>query len=167
MLYIGIDPSTKTGLVALDKDGQVVYAKELTMPGKDPARMSGLLDLIHYDVMRLNYKDNIKIAIEGFGFASQQGFLLGGIGWGIRCNLHNMGLTYIDVAPTSLKKFVGGKGNAKKDQVRLEVYKRWGYEHKSDNVVDAYVLAQIARYIGEGLTLTKFQDEVVRTILAS
>ena len=33
-----------------------------------------------------------------------------------------------------------------------------------DNVIDAYVLAQIARHIGEELPLTKFQLEVIKTI---
>lgn len=164
MLYIGIDPSTKTGLVVLDKDGRVLTGQEVTTKGKDPKRMSDIVGCVAGGVNLFAKEAPVKIAIEGFGFATQQGIQLGGYGWGIRCKLYEMGLQYIEVAPTALKKFTGAKGNAKKDIIRLEVYKRWGFEHASDNVVDAYVLAQIARHIGEGLPVTKFQDEVIKNI---
>jgi crossover junction endodeoxyribonuclease RuvC len=55
-------------------------------------------------------------------------------------------IKYVEASPTMIKKFVCGvgKGNAKKENVIKDVYKRWGYEHKSNNVVDAYA---IARYL--------------------
>ncbi len=57
MRFLGIDPSTKTGLVALDEDGQVLRAKELTgMGDKDPFRMITLIDeVIPHAKGRHNY----------------------------------------------------------------------------------------------------------------
>lgn len=76
--FVGIDPSTKTGFVALDEDGQVLRAKELTGIGKqDPKRMVTLID----EIMRHVQEGDI-VCIEGFGFASQQAIQMGGIGWG-------------------------------------------------------------------------------------
>ena len=151
----------------MDENGNVFCEKEITTSGKDPARMTDLLEKIlkEIDAVTPPRKSIFSsIAIEGFGFASNRGFLLGGIGWGIRCALYREGMDYIEVAPAALKKFTGGKGNAPKDVVRLEVYKRWGYEHKSDNVIDAYVLAQIARHIDRHIPLTKYQEEVIHKI---
>lgn len=50
----------------------------------------------------------------------------------------------LQVPPTVLKKFVTGKGNAKKQEMLLEVYKRWGADLSDDNAADAYGLALIA-----------------------
>ena len=46
------------------------------------------------------------------------------------------------VAPQALKKFVTGKGNVKKDQMKLAVFKRWGVEFPTTDETDAYALAQ-------------------------
>lgn len=159
MRYIGIDPSTKTGLVMLDRDGNVLDSMEIHRSGKDPGRM---IDLIESVTNELEYGD--MVAIEGFGFASQTGFLLGGIGWGIRMELFQRHIQYVEVAPAALKKFASGKGNTKKDELGVEIFKRWGYEHKSDNVRDAYVLAQIIRALHEPVKLTTFQTGVLEVI---
>jgi crossover junction endodeoxyribonuclease RuvC len=159
MRYVGIDPSTKTGIVILDKHGELIDALEVTATGEDPGRMA---EIIHETFA--NVEPNDIVAIEGFGYASQSGFLLGGIGWGIRIKLHEWGIDYIDVAPTALKKFTGAKGNAKKDELSVEIFKRWGFEHKSDNVRDAYVLAQIARAYHGLVDMTKFQREVIEAL---
>jgi crossover junction endodeoxyribonuclease RuvC len=157
--YVGIDPSTKTGLVVIDEHGDVWEACEIEKSGKDPARMYSLIGgVMEY----LTDKD--VVAIEGFGFASQSGFLLGGIGWGIRMDMYHRGIKYHEVAPAALKKFTGCKGNAKKDALAVEIFKRWGFEHGSDNVRDAYVLAQVARALHEPLPLIKAQQEVIQVI---
>lgn len=158
--FVGIDPSTKTGLVILDSVGNIIDNAEIVGKGKDPARM---IDIVADTIGQLEQSD--LVAIEGFGFASQSGFLLGGIGWGMRMKMHLDGIKYLEVAPAALKKFAGGKGNAKKDELAVHIFKQWGFEHQSDNVRDAYVLAQIARAIRMGTASTKYQREVVQAIL--
>lgn len=45
MRFVGIDPSTKTGFVALDEQGKVLRAKEITGAGsKDPYRMRTMIE---------------------------------------------------------------------------------------------------------------------------
>ncbi|CRF29172.1 Uncharacterised protein [Mycobacterium tuberculosis] len=65
-----------------------------------------------------------------------------------------------------MKKFATGKGNAKKDEMVLPIYRKWGFEHGSDNVRDAFVLAQIARVLSPDVELqvTKEQLEVLQAI---
>lgn len=160
MRFIGIDPSTKTGVVILDREGNVLDSMEITAKGTDPARM---VDIIETTIEQLEQND--VVAIEGFGFASQSGFLLGGIGWGMRMEMFTRNITYTEVAPAALKKFAGGKGNAKKDELSVHIFKQWGFEHSSDNVRDAYVLAQIARAVHMGTAQHKYQRDVIETIL--
>jgi len=164
--FVGLDPSTKTGFVALGIDGEVLEAEELQGNGEqDPERMVTLID----DVMAKVQAGDV-ICIEGFGFNSQKGFHLGGIGWGIRMGLYRRQIPYIEVTPAQLKKFATGKGVAKKDELAVAIFKRWGFESSSDNVRDAYILAQIARHIyallNDGKVKgTKGQYEVIKAIL--
>lgn len=161
MRFIGIDPSTKTGLVILDRDGNMLDCEEITSKDEDPYRMIEIIERVSGEI-----EPNDVVAIEGFGFASQSGFILGGIGWGMRMELSGRDIKYIEVAPNALKKFASGKGTAKKDALAVEIYKRWGFEHHSDDVRDAYVLAQIARAVKLGTATAKYQQEVVQAILA-
>lgn len=165
MRFVGIDPSTKTGFVALDEVGTVIRAKELTGIGnQDPKRMTTLID----EIMAHLRPDDV-VCIEGFGFASQQAIQLGGIGWGIRMALYRRGMKYTEIGPAAVKKFATGKGNANKDEMVLPIYKQWSFEHSSDNVRDAFVLARIAltmsNYEMMKYQTTKAQQEVIASIL--
>ncbi|MGA4718842.1 hypothetical protein [Fictibacillus nanhaiensis] len=175
MRFIGLDPSTKTGFVALDEHGTVLKQKELTGVGSvDPLRMLTMID----EVMDFMKRDDF-ICIEGFGFASQQAIQLGGIGWGIRMALARRGHKWYEVAPMALKKFAGATGNkgpdgkaikADKIEVAKQTLKRWDFESGSDNITDAFLLAKIAEGIWhytEGATFTypKFQEDVIYNIL--
>jgi crossover junction endodeoxyribonuclease RuvC len=44
----------------------------------------------------------------------------------------------------TLKKYATGKGTAKKQEMLLQMYKRWGVEFNDDNAADAYALARLA-----------------------
>ncbi|WP_028589452.1 hypothetical protein [Paenibacillus massiliensis] len=159
--FVGIDPSTKTGICILDTNGNVLDAYEIEKEGKDPERMASIID---ETISNVEHGD--VVAIEGFGFGSGSGFILGGIGWGMRMELYNRNINYLEVAPSALKKFASGKGNINKDVLAVEIFKRWEYEHASDNVRDAFVLAQIARAARMGTSTTQFQKDVIQTILA-
>jgi crossover junction endodeoxyribonuclease RuvC len=116
------------------------------------------------EVMAYIKQDDV-ICIEGFGFASQQAIQLGGIGWGIRMALTRRGFKYIEASPSQLKKFASGKGNTKKDELAVHIYKSYGFENPSDNVRDAYVLAQIAFSVAMGKTRYAYQNEVYQAII--
>jgi crossover junction endodeoxyribonuclease RuvC len=181
MRFVGIDPSTKTGFVALDEQGNVIREKELKGLGsEDPKRMSTLIDEVIAHV-----KAGDVICIEGFPYDTQRAMFAGGLHWGIRNELFKSGLPYLEVAPNAVKKFVkvsgwtgevGSKkrltGPQKKRAVMNAVYEHYGFEHKSDNVVDAYILAKIAyeSYVKKqdvGLhILPSYQEEVIQSLLS-
>lgn len=178
MRFVGIDPSTKTGLVALDEDGNVLKQKELKGIGnEDPKRIVTLTD----ELMDYMQPDDVRV-IESPGLATQRAVQAGWIHGSMRNALYRRSFHYYDVAPSAVKKFVGVtgwtgekgsmkrlKGKEKKDAVAEAVLKHYGYSHPSDNVVDAYIMAQIARGIwytqSNYWRMRDYQEEVIQTIL--
>jgi crossover junction endodeoxyribonuclease RuvC len=171
--FIGIDPASKTGFVGLDEQGQVLKAKELTGIGdKDPKRMTTLI----YDIMQ-HIQPNDIICIEGFPFQTQKAMFAGGLHHGIRNELFKRGFKYYEVAPNAVKKFVGVtgwegepgnkkrlKGAAKKRAVMDAVKHHFGFEHPSDNVVDAYIMARIALHLKSNAIVLPYQHEVLKKV---
>jgi len=159
MRYVGLDLSTKTGVVVLDKDGSILEQKEIINDCDTPESMKNhILETMN------ELQDTDFVVIEGFGYASKTGFLLGGIGWGVRMALFERNIKFKVIAPTALKKFATGSGKADKRKLAVEVNKRWGFFHDSDNVTDAFVLAEVARSLKEDVKLTAFQKEVLKKI---
>jgi crossover junction endodeoxyribonuclease RuvC len=162
MRYVGIDPSSKTGLAIIDKQGNIINAADVTTKVKeDPQRFSDIAEKIIDEL-----QPNDRIAIEGFSYGSKgKGVSFQyGLGWIIRHLLLERGYEYTEVPPTSVKKFATGKGNTKKDEMVLPIYKKWGFEHTSDNVRDAFVLAQMAKGIYDSSNLTEYQKEALKKV---
>lgn len=141
MRFCGIDPSTKCGFVALDEQGVVLVKEEIKGIGEDPERMVELVAKL----MRF-LEPNDVVAIEGYAFGAQgQGLKFQyGLGEMIRGELFKLGYKPQEVAPAQLKKFATGKGNTKKDEMVLPIFRCWQFESNSDNIRDAFVLAHIA-----------------------
>ncbi|WP_336772325.1 hypothetical protein [Paenibacillus sp. MMO-58] len=147
MRYVGIDPSSTTGFVALDEQGEVIRKKELTGIGKvDPKRIGTLVDEIIAHV-----QPGDMVCVEGYSYSSKgKGISFQfGLGAMIRDRLWRKGIEFIDVPPAALKKFATGKGNTKKEDMVNPIFERWGFSNPSDNVTDAFVLAQIAKELHE------------------
>jgi crossover junction endodeoxyribonuclease RuvC len=160
--YVGIDQSTKTGVVALDPSGNVLERVEIVGEGPDPGRIN---DVVIRTLRMIQRTD--RVAIEGFSHNST-GAYVGqqyAIGWAIRIGLYVRKQPYVEVAPSQLKKFATGVGRGGKEDLILPIFKRWGFEHPSDNVRDAFVLAQIVRAIHEPVQLIKPQQEVIHNLL--
>ena len=157
MLFTGLDISTKTGyaMVGLfDKKLEVVETAEYTAQ-RDAGNIARG-DAIWSQVMApiISAKPNV-IMIEGYGYGNAHTLVtLVEIGTIIRHGLYMHGINYNDVPPTSLKKFVTGKGNAPKDMMMKEIYKRWGFEG-TDNQCDAVGLAMFAAALYDLVDLPK------------
>lgn len=153
MQYIGIDPSyTSTGLIALDKDGEILKEEIFKFNPKD-LDTEGRLMLVKQNlidpIVNMHNNLHIKVCIEGPSFNSKGRYILqmGALNFFIRYYFRRYGVDFKVLTPGELKKFVTGKGNSPKDLMLLKVYKKWGVEFKSNDLADAYGLA---RYIIEG-----------------
>jgi crossover junction endodeoxyribonuclease RuvC len=60
----------------------------------------------------------------------------------------------------TLKKYASGKGTSKKQEMLLQIYKRYGVEFNDDNAADAYALARLAG----GLAIDEIEQKVVEQV---
>lgn len=86
-----------------------------------------------------------QVQIEGYSFASNMQYAralteFGGI---VRYHLRKIGHVPIEVAPTSLKKFVTGSGRAEKADMLYAVAVNFGVQLTDHNMADAFGLAKI------------------------
>ena len=78
--------------------------------------------------------------------------------------LHELGVEIREVSPSQLKKWVGAKT---KEETRLRVYQMYSFDNPSNDIVDAFVLAQIGRALESPdlpIDLTKPQQEVFKAL---
>src|SRR5690554_1820841 len=131
-VYAGLDLSlTGTGLVLIDKDGEIVQQELIQTPAPKKKsskatieRIDGIRKVIMWHLIRQNVN---LVAIEGFSYGSKGNalFQIAYLGYAIREELLNQGIEFIEPTPGNLKKFATSKGNSPKNVVMLEVYKKW------------------------------------------
>lgn len=141
MIAMGIDPSTKCGVAVCDED-KILFTAEIEFPkliGFE--RISAIVDRIL--MIKEKWKPEVVVIEEMFVGHASSAITIIQIGTVIRWFLWQDNVNYRNVHPGALKKFATGKGNAKKDQIMMAVYKKWGFESSTDNIADAVVLAKM------------------------
>ena len=162
--FVGIDPSlSSTGLVILDESAKVI--KQISIKaGKedDPLRFMTLTAKVR---KQLNPETD-KVIIEGFSFGSKGAGVskMYGIGWTLRIMLEQDGFSWTEATPSAVKKFGSNRGNAKKEDLILPVYKKWGFESTVNDITDAYIMARIAYSIYNHDDLLTYEKEVLKKI---
>ena len=186
MRFVGVDPATTTGFVALDEVGNVLVEEDLRGTGKTvPGGISEeqLANLGHSLYNHLQ-PDDVAV-MENAAPGTQRGITTGMIHGVLRYMIHRRKIKPIFLMPNTVKKYVGvtgwiieaGKkrrleGSEKKEHLAAAVLSHFGYSHKSDNVTDAYIMAKIAEAVyrvrnGQELNSYKsYQQEVIQAIIS-
>lgn len=169
MTILGLDLSlTSTGHVLLRK-GKVLEQRLIKSKpdGKLPIDELKRLIEIKEQVMSSGVSINL-VVIEGLAFMARNSrslVQLSALNYMIRESLYREDIPFLIVAPATLKKFVTSRGNAKKDEMLLEVYKRWGFSTNSTDISDAYGLAKIGESIFDRTILTTKEQKECISIL--
>jgi Holliday junction resolvasome RuvABC endonuclease subunit len=140
--YIGIDQSySGFAMTALQKP-DVFYTEVFSSEKRGIDR---LRDIQNELVTFLFKFDNlVDSAMEGYAFGSQMANMLGELGGMVKLTLLDFRLYPLIVPPTTLKKYVTGKGTGvPKSQMLLFVYKKWNVDITDDNAADSYALARL------------------------
>ncbi len=167
--YVGLDPSLTGFGVCLINGRNVVATTKGTKPADGLAgRLARIYTLLRPVVDEVDRWKPALIAIEGYAMHARNSrsvtplVELGAI---VRWELQAVA-DLVEVAPTTLKKFATGKGNADKIAVALAVWKRWEFSGTTD-AVDAFVLAKIAVAIDNPRRrkdLTSFQAPIIEAL---
>lgn len=162
MKIVGIDASlTGTGVAVFDNSLLTERIKSEKMGVPRLIEIRGRVQEI--------ITDTDLVVIEGYAFAAaNQAHQIGELGGVLRVMLTECVVKWIEVAPSQVKKFATGKGNAKKEDMAVGIFKRWGREFKNNDEADAFVLALIGHAYLTGVTgftvLTAFQREVIEEL---
>lgn len=144
--FVGIDLSlTNTGLIILNEKSEIIKQELISTKSSDEIEKR-LLEIEE----KLAFIPNIvrlqNVYIEGLSYGSTGHSILelGALHYIIRIFLYKKNTNYKIIQPGTLKKFITGKGNAKKNLMLMKVFKRWGVEFNDDNLCDAFSLAKMA-----------------------
>jgi crossover junction endodeoxyribonuclease RuvC len=166
---LGLDLSlTGTGVIVLD-GGKIKLRKLIkSKPGGDkPVDELRRIRKIVEEIEMIVSEQQPEIAvIEGLAFMVRNATALvqlSALNYMVRAVLDDYNIPFVIIAPTSLKKFVTSNGKAKKDEMMLETYKRYGVSIANDNECDAYGLSQVGLALkgGNSKDTTKLQEEVI------
>lgn len=141
---MGIDSSTRCGVAVLDFGKNLLHASQIEFPKMEGFERAGniaqaVLDITH------KFKPDL-IVMEDYAPGKFAGAIIPVVEIGTLIQFsHYMedDEPILKVSPTSMKKFVVGAGNAKKEQVMMFVYKRWGITPSTNNIGDAIGLAMM------------------------
>lgn len=163
-MILGLDISTFCGVVFYSPDSEEF--KVLHYRPEHPRFRRWHRYLSALDALLDKHKPRYAV-IEGYGFARTANILpLVELGSLIRNQLTLRGISWIEVAPSSLKKFTTGKGNATKDQMVLTVNELWDIGTRDDNIADAYALAKLGEVFFEGALTSERGQEVIDMLKA-
>ena len=120
---------------------------------------------IQFNNLIKEYKFEVAI-LENYAFSSPfQREALAELGGVFKLACANNNVIVVMIPPTSLKKFVTGGGKAKKDEMRLYAYKKWGIEFETNDEVDAYALRKLGEKIVSKEPVTQYESEVIARVL--
>ena len=171
MISIGIDLSlTGTGVVVI-RDGKLVKQELIKSKpaGKknidELNRIKNIVTKIE-DIVSIYSPDIAVIENLAFGIVKTTSLTqLAGLNYFTRAMLTDAEIPFVLVAPTTLKKFATGKGNCPKDNIMMEIYKRWHVTMTNNNLADAFILAKIGQALfDDKMKLTAPQQEVINLI---
>lgn len=149
-MFVGVDPSYNGfGIIVLDKNAEIIEQKLISIPpdkDKDHDTEKRIIELEKEFKFIPNIVCLNKVYVEGPSYSSNGQFVLqmGALHFYLRIFLFKKKVDYKIVPPNTLKKFVTGKGVAKKELMLLNVFKKWGVEFSDNNLADAYGLARMA-----------------------
>jgi Holliday junction resolvasome RuvABC endonuclease subunit len=100
-------------------------------------------------------------AMEGTVLASHSALALGELAAVVKLVLwYKLPEPPLQIPPMTLKKYATGKGTSKKQEMLLQIYKRWGIEFNDDNAADAYALARLASGSATGAIELETQEKI-------
>lgn len=164
---MGFDPSlTSSGAVILGLEDASLQTHR-TIDGsklRGPERLHRIR-LVMTELVKL-WKVEL-VAIEGYAYGKfMKREALGELGGVLRLALYDLRVPYIVIAPSSMKKFVTGKGNADKDEVMTAVSEKYGHNFDTDDEADAFGLALMAALTlnSQATKTTAAQNDIIREL---
>lgn len=173
---VGIDQSlTGFAFAVIDmEDPKKYYVNVYKSPYSGVRRLSDIDNFLFEQMTELSGKEIIDVAMEGTVLASNAALVLGELSATVKLFFYEYFdgtnqvypsaephlRTPLQIPPMTLKKYASGKGTSKKQEMLLQIYKRYGVEFNDDNAADAYALARLAG----GIVIDEIEQKVVEQV---
>lgn len=167
---VGIDQSlTGFAFTALDiYDPSSYLCRVYKSPYFGVRRLFDIQEFLidHLDYLEEQGNEIVDLAMESTVLASHAALAMGELSAAVRLAIYNY---YpeddprrfpLRIPPMTVKKYAAGKGTAKKQEMLLQIYKRWGIEFNDDNAADSYAIARL----GGGLAVGSIEAAIVEQI---
>lgn len=166
MSIMGIDPGlSSTGLAIIgQKNGDAISLLTIETAKREPMieRILAIVNSINGEIvnnpiefavieMPFNTKGHGKKNIELVGVIKYQLFMIG--------------IPFLEIGQSTLKKFAVGKGKAEKGELMLRLFKEFGIEAKNNDESDACWLAILGKGFCIGSEL-KWRQEIIDKLRA-
>ncbi len=170
---VGLDLSLRETGIAILKNGKTLLTgtvkskPEGDRPIDELERILGIVEEIEVMISDAVFDNVDMVVIENLAFGVRNATSLtqlAALNYFVREMCQRNGWPFILVAPTTLKKFVTGKGNAEKSLMLLSVYRKWGQPLTNDNMADAFALAKIGELFKKGVDLTSIEKDIIKLL---
>src|SRR5262245_8271672 len=166
-MFLGIDPSlSSSGLVVIDDHGLPHASLQIETPASWPtqARFLVIWGRARAFMDSMDTPEVVTIEQPFYGNNKITSQMTSAV-WGLMMTLVHLcwkDTRILEVHPSILKKFTCGKGNGDKEMVRKAIVRRFQFQDKCDDIVDAFGLAQIGRCAHMDDGFTPNERDVVR-----
>lgn len=164
---IGVDLSlTGTGVVIVDPNGQVIGERLIVSKWTGAKRLVDVRSNIASAVTDALLQFDVLVVQEEYGASGNWQMKMGPLHGVVDEFWYEHNVPVLKVNPMHLKQFVFNKGTAQKEDIKLKAFQLWNYQNPSNDVVDAYCMAQIGRMLaGQTDIRTQFQRDMLKKIL--
>jgi len=163
---VGIDPSLSCTAICWNRIETELFKSQ--SEGKSlESRIARFVSLAYRVAKKVRELEPIFIVIEGYSFASKgMVYHLGEYGGILRKELiDGSSAEFVEVPPSSLKKFVTGSGAGKKELMIARLSRKFGVEFSTSDAYDALACQWLGRaLIGETDDLAEYQQEIVEKL---
>lgn len=166
-VYVGVDQALRKIGVCVLRGDEGVDLKLLLPPAdlRGPERLQYLRDAL-WNYLSPYQGKIAKSAMEAQSLGSMGDLdQLGQINGVVQVLLSDLGTAPLLVAPSLLKKFVTGQGQATKQAMMVATHHNWAVEIVQDDLCDAHGLARIAKEYAESVSTNRAQIEVIHRLM--
>ena len=166
---VGIDPSlTGFSMTAWYADG-TFFEKELATKAQKTlvgsVRRRGTLAAAAEDFLKEHAPELCLIEGYAYGAKGRAVISLGELGGVIRDHIVGIADVTVEVPPSTLKRFVTGRGNSPKMDVVQKLVRKFEREFKTDNLADSFALAWLgAVVVGYKDAVTQFERDAAGVV---
>lgn len=158
-MIIGLDLSLNSTGMAVITNQNKEYTNTITTNNKGINKIIEIKKRI-INIIKKYEEEEIIIGIEGYGYNTVYAHKIGELGGVVKTALIEEfpGCKIVIIPPAVVKKYITGSGNAKKEQMLLKLFIKFGKQFKNSDEADAYSIAKFVEMLEKPIKTKKEKE---------